>query len=181
MAKCQKCGRGGVGLIVPGMLFSDRKYVCFDCARELGFNPKEDYKSSFNLWSYEEIKDGLDAYNRRRWDKLNARDAASLGLSFTHWKQLKAAQATDLEFKLFSAMCAIWEDERCDASALSIAPGENGSLLVFLDDVVVLEYKGEPQVRWIFFPDSEKKVRIGNSARINGLADRLVSAYRSAE
>ena len=150
--------------------------ICFKCFDDLGFDHKTGIYTG-SLYKWEDIKDGIQSV----WDKQNAKTAASMGLTFPHWKQLTAAFATDLEFKLFSAMCAIWKDERCDVSALSISPGENGSLLVLLDDVVVLEYKGEPQVRWILFPDSEKKVRIGNSARINGLADRIVSAYKEAE
>lgn len=172
MAKCKRCGRTPL----LGLLKLSDAYICKRCLEELGFADKISATTA-SLYKWDEVKDGIRAY----WDRQNAKTAASIGLTLKHYKQLNAAMATDLETKLFSAMCAIWEDERCDVSRLDVAPGDNGSLLILLDGTVVLEYKGEPQVRWILFPDSEKKVRVGNSARINGLADRLVSAYRSAE
>lgn len=178
--KCEKCGRG-VGLVRRGMRFSDGKSVCFDCARILGFKPEKDWKMSIYLYSYEEIKDGLDVYNQRRWDAESRRESSEMGLMYEHYKELNSATATDLEKKLFSAMCAIWDDEGCDISQLTIAPGDHGSLLVLKDDVVILQFKGEKQVRWILFPDSPEKVRIGNSARINSLANRLIAAYHSGE
>lgn len=178
--KCEKCGRG-VGLVRRGLRCSDGKYLCFECARDLGLDPGKDWKQSYYLYSYEDIKDGLDAYNQRRWDAAAKREADSLGILLPHYRQLKKALATDLEMKLFSAMCAIWEDDGLDVARLVISPGERGSLLVLLDDVVVLEYKGEPQVRWIRFSGSEEKIRIGNSARINSLASCLIDSFRSAE
>ena len=177
MLKCIKCGGS---FFTRGRIKLADAEICFKCFDALGFDHKMGiYTGSTYKW--EEIKDGKDEYNRRRWEKSNREAAASIGILYPHWQQLTSAIATDLEFKLFSAMCAIWEDEGCDVSRLVISPGDRGSLLVLLDDVVVLEYKGEPQVRWIRFPDSPEKVRIGNSARINSLAARLVAAYRSAE
>ena len=172
MAKCIKCGKS---LLLSRIKLADAD-ICKDCIRDLGFEGRID-STVGSLYKWNDIKDGIQAY----WDRQNAKTAASKGLSLKHYKQLNAAMATDLEEKLFSAMCAIWEDERCDVSRLDIAPGDNGSLLVLMNGVVVLEYKGEPQVRWILFPDSPDKVRIGNSGRINSLAKRILAAYRSAE
>lgn len=173
MNKCIRCG--GSFLLRGKVQLADAS-ICRQCLAELGFGDKIDrYTGSCYKW--EDIKNGVQVY----WDIKNGATAAASGLSLAHWKQLRAAQASDLEEKLFAAMCAIWEDEGCEISRLVISPGESGSLLVLLDDVVVLSYKGERQVRWILFPDSPDKVRIGNSARINGLARRLVAAYQAAE
>lgn len=173
MNKCVRCGGS---LLLRGKIRLADAAICFKCFDELGFDHKTGIYTG-SLYKWDDIKDGIQAY----WNIKNAETAASKGLSLSHWNQLSAARATDLEEKLFSAMCAIWEDEGCDVSRLVIAPGERGSLLVLLDGTVVLQYKGERQVRWILFPDSPDKVRIGNSARINGLAKRLVSAYNCAK
>lgn len=172
MAKCKRCGRTPL----LGLFKLADAHICKRCLEELGFADKID-KYTASLYKWDDVKNGIRAY----WDRQNAKTAASMGLTLKHYKQLNAAMATDLETKLFSAMCAIWEDERCDVSRLDVAPGDNGSLLVLLDGTVVLEYKGEPQVRWILFPDSPDKVRIGNSARINSLAKRVTAAYKAAE
>lgn len=173
MNKCVRCGGS---LLLRGKVRLADAAICFKCFDELGFDHKTGIYTG-SLYKWDDIKDGVRAY----WNIKNAETAASKGLSLSHWSQLSAARATDLEEKLFSAMCAIWEDEGCDVSRLVIAPGERGSLLVLLDGTVVLQYKGERQVRWILFPDSPEKVRIGNSARINGLAKRLVSAYNGVK
>lgn len=172
MAKCVRCGRN---LLVGRIKLADAD-ICKKCLDELGFGDRID-NTVGSLYRWEDVRNGIQAY----WDRQSAKTAASKGLSLAHYKQLNAAGSTELEDKLFAAMCAIWRDEGCDVSRLVISPGSNGSLLVLLDDVVVLEYKGEPQVRWILFPDSPDKVRIGNSARINSLAKRVTEAYRSAE
>lgn len=172
MAKCKRCGKS---LLIGGVRLTDT-IVCKSCLEDLGFAERISSTTS-SLYKWDDVKDGIRAY----WDRQNAKTAASMGLTLKHYKQLNAAISTDLEDKLFAAMCAIWDDEGCDIDKLDIVPGEKGSLMVMMEDVVVLQYKGEKQVRWILFPDSPDKVRIGNSARINSLAKRLVAAYRSAE
>ena len=172
MAKCKRCGRAA---LIGGIRLADA-VVCKACLRDLGFADRID-RTTGSLYKWADVKDGIQAF----WDCQNAKTAASKGRLLKHFQQLNAAGATDLEEKLFAAMCAIWKDERCDVSRLDIAPGANGSLLVLMDGTVVLEYKGERQVRWILFPDSPDKVRIGSSARINSLGNRIVAAYRSAE
>lgn len=172
MAKCKKCGKA---LLLGGIRLSDA-VICRPCLNDLGFGDRIS-QSTAGIYRWDDVKDGISAY----WDRQNAKTAASMGLALKHYKQLLAASSTDLEEKLFAAMCAIWDDEGCDVSRLDIAPGDRGSLLVLLNETVVLEYKGEPRVRWILFPDSPDKVRIGNSARINSLAKRITAAYRSAE
>lgn len=173
MNKCIRCG--GSFFLREKVQLADA-VICRQCLAELGFGDMID-RFTGSCYKWEDIKYGVQGY----WDIKNRATAADAGLSLAHWKQLRTAQATDLEEKLFTAMCAIWEDEGCEISRLVISPGERGSLLVLLDGVVVLSYKGERQVRWILFPDSPDKVRIGSSARINGLADRLVAAYQAAE
>lgn len=170
MAKCIKCGRS---LLLGRIKLADAD-ICKDCIRALGFEGRID-STVGSLYKWDEIKDGIQEY----WNRQNAKKAASMGLTLKHYKQLNAAGSTELEDKIFSSMCAIWKDERCDVSRLDIAPGDNGSLLVLMDDVVVVEYKGEPDVKWILLPDSPDKVYIG-SARITRLAKRIVAAYRAA-
>ena len=172
MAKCERCGKAAL----LGLVKIADAHVCKRCLEELGFADKISATTA-SLYKWEDVKDGVQAY----WDRQSAKTAASMGLLLKHYKQLNAAGSTELEDKLFAAMCAIWKDERCDVSRLDISPGDGGSLLVLLDGVVVLEFKGERQVRWILFPDSPDKVRIGSSARINSLGNRIVAAYRSAE
>lgn len=171
MAKCKRCGRAA---LISGIRLADAT-VCRSCLDALGFDHID--RTTAGLYKWADVKDGIEAY----WKRLNAKTAASMGLTLKHFEQLSAAGSTDLEDKLFAAMCAIWKDEGLDVDRLDVAPGTRGSLLVLMDGTIVLEYKGEPQVRWILLPDSPDKVRIGTSARINSLANRIVKAYRAAE
>lgn len=171
MAKCKNCGKS---MLLGRIKLADAE-ICKDCIRALGFDGMVDGVVG-SLYKWEDVKDGVQAY----WDRQSAKTAASMGLLLKHYRQLNAAGSTELEDKLFAAMCAIWKDERCDVSRLDISPGDGGSLLVLLDGVVVLEFKGEPDVKWILLPDSPDKIYIG-SARITRLAKRIVDAYRSAE
>lgn len=170
MSKCKRCGRS---LMFVRIKLVDAD-ICPKCIDELGFSGMIDSNIG-SLYKWDDIKDGVQAY----WDRQNAKTAASMGLLLKHYKQLNAAGSTELEDKVFAAMCAIWKDEGCDVSRLDIVPGTNGSLLVMMDGVVVVEYKGEPDVKWILLPDSPDKVYIA-SARIMRLAKRIVAAYRSA-
>ena len=178
MAKCARCGIGGLGLIRTGYRFSDGKYVCVPCALELGFE-KQGIKNPCAYYRYEDVKDGLQAYwDRRNADAINRR-AARMDISPTQYEALDNANATEFEFKVFARICALLDDEGVDSTPLQVALGTNGSLLVMKEGTVLIEYKGEPDIKWIRLADEpDKKIRFGQIGRLNGLADRIVELCR---
>lgn len=176
--KCAKCGARGIGLWRRGWRFLDGKYACMACVEALGFE-RSFFRNPCAYYNFENVKDGLDAYYERSNAAMWQRSAAEARIPVRSYKQMSAAGATSFEERFFARMCALLDDEGCSPERLDIASGENGSLLVLLDGTVVCEFKGERDVKWIRFP-GEEKIRVGNSAKLNSLAGRLVDSYRSA-
>lgn len=174
MAKCIKCGKSFFG---RGKIKLADAEICFKCYDELGFDHKIDiYGGSRYRW--DEIKEGRDVLNRRKWDAEATKEAAALGLNLKLYRQINRAEATDPEIRLLGAICAVLEDEGRDTDVIDAALGDNGSLLLMVDGVVFIEYKAEPNVKWIRFDnEGEDKVRISGPGRINSLAARVVSAF----
>ena len=177
MAKCIRCGKSTA---LRGHVKIKDADLCGVCFKELGFQRNDVLTAS--LYSYADIKDGRDAYYSRsikaHADQYDIDHAEKYGLSLKHYQQLDNAGATDNERKIFSAICDVLNDEGRETDPIVIAPGDNGSLLLLIDGVVMLQYKSEPSVKWILFPnESDEKVRIGGVARMKSLAPRLVAAY----
>lgn len=177
MAKCIKCGGS---FLTRGRIRLADADICFKCFESLGFDRKTgiyDGKS----YKWDDIKDGFDAMMAREHAVKNAIKANDLGLTPKLYKQLNNAEATDPEIRLMSAMCALLSDEDRDIDALDMDLGHNGSLLVMIDGVVIIEYKSDSGVKWIRFPhESEEKLRITGPASLNKLVPRIVAAYDSA-
>ena len=180
MAKCINCGKN---TLVRGHVKLADSAICTPCFRSLGFKLNETAMAS--MYSYEEIKDGKDAYYSKRAkahaDHDNQMEADKYRISVKNLKQLNAAGSTDNEIKIFSAICAVLEDEGCDTEDLNVTLADDNSLFVLVGDAIMLQYKSEPDVKWIrFLNESNEKIRIGGSRIINSMAPRIVEAYRSA-
>lgn len=65
MAKCIRCGRGGMGVLHQAIRLNDKSLICFKCYKELGFKPLEDITAAPLLYSWNDIKDGKEAYLAR--------------------------------------------------------------------------------------------------------------------
>lgn len=180
MAKCIHCGKS---TLAHGHVKLSDAIICGKCFRGLGFDNSDVLISS--SYKYEDIKDGRDAYYFKRHkaanDTYDENHADKYNISLPHYKQLDKAGATDNEKKIFASICAVLEDEGCDTSRLHISLADDNSLFVFVDNQIMLQYKSEPDVKWIrFLNESNEKVRIGGSRIINSMAPRIVEAYRSA-
>lgn len=180
MAKCLRCGKS---TIVRGHVALSDGAICTPCFKKLGFKLSDTATAS--IYHYADIKDGRDAYYEKAIkesaEQYDRDQADKYGLSVGHYLQLEKAGATDNEMKIFSAICAILNDEGIETDPILIAPGDNGSLLLLIDGVIMLQYKSEPNVKWILFPnESEEKIRIGGVARMNSMAPRIVAAYEAA-
>ena len=182
MAKCVRCDRGGLGLLHSAIRLKDGNFICFKCFKELGYEPKDYITTAPYMLSWNDIKDGRDAAGRKRQLQILEAGANDYGLDQKHYKQLFDADATDNEMKIFKAIMEILEDEDLDTDPLDISLADNGSLHVFLDGVLIIQYKSEPDVKWIIFPhESYEKIRIGGVAKIrNSLAPKVIEAYKSA-
>lgn len=179
MAVCERCGRGAMKVLHNAVRCKDRKYICVRCLKELGH--AHPYRDAYylSLKTSEEILHPEISWERQRQEDCE-RHAERLDITPEQYASLDKANATDFEIRLFSRLCALLEDEGCDTAALTISSGSNGSLLVLLDGTVLLEYKGEPQVKWIRLSDDpDSKIRFGQLSKLNSLADRIAELCRA--
>lgn len=179
MAICERCGRGGMRTIHGAIKFKDGKCICIKCLKELG--REHPYKDAFylQLKTSEEIL-RPEISQAKKWDEDCARRAARLYISTDQYKMLYNGNATEFEFKLFSRICQILDDEGCDSSVLTLGENGSGSLFVLKGDKMILEYKGEPDIKWLRLADApDSKIRFGQLSKLNSLADRIVTIYRS--
>lgn len=181
MAKCEKCGSGRMSWWSGAIKFKDGKYICVKCLKELGHEHPLKEASYLSLQTSEDILHPEVRW-AREWEETCKRRADRLAISPAQYNSLDKSGATDFEMGLFSRLCAILEDEGCDADRLVVTSGGGGSLMVFLGDILLLEYKGEPQIKWIRLSDDpDNKVRFGQLSKLNSLADRIVAIYRENE
>lgn len=185
MAKCIRCGRGGMGVLHQAVKLKDKNYVCFKCYKELGGQPMKDLTIAPLSYTYEDIKDGFEAMSNRRLSEtilsVNMDEAEQFGITLKLVNQLNKAGATDPEIRLLGAICSVLADEGRDIDVIDAALGNNGSLLLMIDGVVFIEYKSDSGVKWIRFDnEGEEKIRITGPARINAMASRVVAAFDAA-
>ena len=179
MSKCERCGAGGIGLIHSGVKFKDKKYICIKCLKELGHDHPVRDAYYLSLQTSEDILHPEIRWEHQRQEDCRRR-AERFDITPVQYDALDKAQATDFEVKVFSRLCALLEDEGCSSAALTVSSGTNGSLIVLLDGTVLLEFKGEPQVKWVRLSDDpDSKIRFGQLSKLNSLADRIVSLYRA--
>lgn len=174
MAKCVRCGKS---FLTRGKIKLADAEICFKCYDELGFDHKIGiYGGDSHKW--EDIKDGYDAMRSREYAKKSAIEAANLGLTPSLYRQMNSFEMTNLEVKVLRAICSTLSDEKRDINVLDCALGDNGSVLLMIDGVVIIEYKLDEGVKWIrLLNESEEKIRITGAAVINKMADRIVAAY----
>ena len=177
MAKCIKCGGS---FLTRGRIKLADADICFKCFDELGFDHKTGVYTG-KLYKWDQIKDGYDTMRAREYAAAKAKQAGELGISVKQFKQLDNANATDMEIKIFSKICAVLSDDDRDPDPIDVSLGDNGSLLLMIDGVVFIRYKADSGVKWIIFEnESPEKLRIQGAGRINSLAPRIAQAYDSA-
>ena len=178
MANCEKCGRSGMGILHSAVKFKDKKYICIKCLKELGHDHPIKDAYILSLSTSEDILHPEIKWERQKIENVN-RYAAQMGISPAQYYALDQANATEFEFKVFARICALLDDEGVKSIPLQVAPGANGSLLVMKDGTVLIEYKVEPDIKWIRLSDDpDNKIRFAQVGKLNSLADRIVSICR---
>lgn len=182
MAKCIRCGKGGMGILHQAIKLKDKNYVCFKCYKELGFSPKEDIMTAPYTYTWDDIKNGKDAYVRSMIsEKSVAYDTAQsdrLGLFYADYSTLEALDCSDYEMRTVERICALLEDEGCRTRRISYERDPGAPLSAYVGDKKLFELKYTNDVKWIRIGDSDDKNRITGPAGINKLVDKLVEAYK---
>lgn len=178
MAKCIRCGGS---FLTRGKVKLKDELICGKCFKELGFTDKTDVIVS-SLYSYNDIKDGKDAYQQKKWAKQREEndiaEAKRLGLFYSDYRTLSDLDCEDGEMRIIEKICAVLDDEGCDTSKIEYEREPGSTLSAFVGDKKLYELKFTKDVKWIRIGDDEEKNRIGNAAGINKLVGKLVEAYK---
>lgn len=173
MANCVRCGSS---FLMKRKVKLKDALICGKCYNELGF---DNYLIS-EMYKWDDIKDGRDAYNDRQNREYWEKEAKKHGLTSPHYRQLTSIGATDMEEKIFVSIYALLKDEGKDADVIEVTSGDNGSVCLSVDGTVFITYKADGGVKWIVFEnESPEKIRISGAGRMNSLTPRIVQAFDS--
>ena len=176
MAKCIRCGKS---TLVRGHVKLADAAICTPCWKSLGFKLTE--TASSDSYRYDDIKDGRDAYDQRRWAASQARfaeaEAERLGLYYADYDTLDALDCSDNEMRTVERICALLEDEDCKTRRISYEREPGAPLSAYIGDKKLFELKYTKDVKWIRIGDNDDKHRITGPAGINKLVDKLIEAY----
>lgn len=171
--KCVRCGRL-VGLTARGMRLFDGNYICFKCFDALGFD-KSDRKILNNIYTWDEIKNGKDAYEKRRWHSN-----VSPTLSFADYGQEKDTNAEIEEIELYQLIKQAVKDSGRDPEAMRLHRRAKSYISVSIGDTDVCRLKYTERAKWIQFPydfDNSEKRYIEDVMLDSGNVKALLDAY----
>lgn len=169
MSKCIRCG--GSFLTRFKIKLKDA-YICGKCAKELGLE-KDFYKKSV-AYSYDDIKDGWDAYlNRNR-----IKPSPSVPFRMAHYGEERDVMATDGELEIYNKL-------------IEILPHRDEYRLVRVSDqYVTLKYgvydiarfKWSEKAKWIVVPiDGTKKNYIESPDDVEQYLEPMLRQIANAE
>ena len=141
MDKCIRCG--GSFLTRRKLKLADG-FICPKCFRALGFDKTDELIS--HLYSYEDIKDGADAYYQRRW---TVKEPAP-SVSFSNYGQARDLDETDGETEIFELV-----KETYDLSDLELIRRSGNYVTAQLGDWDLVRIKFTDRAKWLIFPTVE--------------------------
>ena len=147
MKNCIRCGKSFFGRRRIRLKDSE---ICGKCFRELGFDRSYDRLS--DIYAYDDIKDGIDAYNDLFW-KRKAVDASTSSFSVT----MTGAQERDLvcteeEREIFEAIRSVLADRGADLSLFRLVRVSDNYLTIKYGDWDLARIKYTTGAKWIQLP-----------------------------
>lgn len=147
MSKCIRCG--GSFLTRRKVKLKDAD-ICGKCYKELGF---DNFLTS-DLYSYDDIKDGRDAYRIKK-AKEEIKQAAISSISVIMNDGRKDLVCTEEERQIFNIIRSIFEANGLDPDQLELIRMSDNYVSVKLDPWDVARIKYTNRAKWILFPSAE--------------------------
>ena len=147
MKNCIRCGKSFFGRRRIRLKDSE---ICGKCFLELGFDKSYDRLS--DIYAYDDIKDGIDAYSERRW-RQDVSDAVTSSVSVT----MTGAQERDLicteeEREIFEAIRSVLADRGAGLSLLRLLRVSDNYLTIKYGDWDLARIKYTTGAKWIQLP-----------------------------
>lgn len=175
MAKCIRCG--GSFLTRFKIKLKD-EYICRNCALELGF-PKDFYLRS-TLYSWDDIKDGRDAYLLKQEKKKIKQEAilnAVNSVKMAHYGEERDLICTEQEREIFEILKELMRTAGFDDSPLGLVRMSDSYVTAKIDSWDVARLKYTNRAKWILFPvvsRSDEKIRIGSPEDVRAFGDQVL-------
>lgn len=148
MAKCIRCG---------GSFLTRSKHqlkdglICGKCLKELGFD-KEDIRLS-QIYSYDEIKDGLEVYYKKQQIKDEA--IGSVSVSIQNHGQERDLICTEEERSVYDYMARFLKDINADVSPLQLVRVSDDYVTAKYGEWDLARIKYTNRAKWVKFPTVE--------------------------
>ena len=152
MSKCIRCGGG---FLTRRRIKLKDSEICGKCFNELGFD--KSYYLISDQYSYEDIKDGLDAYYvRQRKEKIKEAALSSVSVRI-NGAQERDLVCTEEEREIFDEICSFFDDNDLDREQLRLVRVSDNYLTMKLGEWDLVCYKYTPRAKWLSFPTIEKR------------------------
>ena len=180
MAKCIRCG--GSFLTRFKVKLKDA-YICRQCTLELGFD--KDFYLRSSLYSWDDIKDGKDAYLLKQEKKKIKQEAilnAVNSVRMAHYGEERDLICTEQEREIFDIIKDMFRGLGYDDSLLSLVRVSDSYVTAKVEPWDIARIKYTNRAKWVFFPTSEKgKVNITSPDDVETLKDQLTRTVEIIE
>ena len=155
MAKCIRCG--GSFLLHKKVKLQDAE-ICSKCFYELGFD--KGYLLISNMYPYEKIKDGIDAYyeNERKNEGIEAakeKAIRSVSVGITNYGQERDLICTEEERAIFEEL-ELMVDGMDLPAPLQLVRVSDNYVSAKIGDWDLARIKYTNRAKWILFPTVER-------------------------
>lgn len=187
MAKCVRCGKAGMGVLHSAIKLKDKNMICSKCYKELGGSPLKDMTSAPLLYTYEDIKDGFDAYYKnRQHERIKEAVAESVSVKITGAGQPRDLVCTEEERELFDIIRSKCDDVNLDADVLRLVRKSDTYVTVVMEsssgdllDLARIKYTNK--AKWIEFAPNFERIQLEDVEDIAKKPGPIYAAYRFNE
>lgn len=183
MAKCIRCGRSGMGVLHQAIKLKDKNMICFRCYKELGGTPMKDISTAPLLYTYNEIKDGFDAYyaNKQK-EKIKKAVLDSVSVKLVGGGYGHDLICTEEEREIYDIIRSLCDDANYESDRLELVRrnDEYVTIIINADDGSPLELarlKYTNKAKWIRFCPEFAKIQLINTEDITNYVENIYAAY----
>ena len=172
MAKCVRCG--GSFLTRFKIKLKDA-YICRQCTLELGFD--KDFYLRSSLYSWDDIKDGKDAYIQKQ-RKKEVLDNIKTQFRIAHYGEKRELDCTDEEREIFDII-----SENIDRSVQLVRKSDS-YVTILCGEWDLVRLKFTERAKWILFPAvdrSDAKIYIDSPEDVLQYLDKINDSIACAE
>lgn len=144
MGKCIRCGKES--FLFKNFELKDGE-ICKKCFRALGFD--KSYDLITEVYSYEEIKDGVDEMYRKKNEEKKKEPS---GLIFANYGQERELGSEPEEREIFNILCSLFADLGRDPKEVKLVRVSDDYVTAKLGESDIARFHWGPRSKWIKFP-----------------------------